>query len=60
MTEPKFTSALKEKLMASVASVYRRRPAAEANGPTSTKVQGALDKETTMPRGARPPHDDVQ
>ena len=60
MPEPKFTSGLREKLMASVASVHKRRPPGEATDPTKTKMQAALDKENTMPRDARPPRDDVQ
>jgi hypothetical protein len=60
MPEPKFTSGLREKLMASVASVYKRRPPAEATDPMKSKAQRALDQENTMPRDARPPHEDVQ
>jgi hypothetical protein len=60
MTEPKITSRLKEKLMASVASFYRRRPAAEVSDPTKRSVQRTPDRESTMPRVARPSHDDVQ
>jgi hypothetical protein len=60
MTEPKIMSGLKERLMTSVSYVYRRRPAAEATDPMKRTVQKALDKENTMPRDARPPHDDVQ
>ena len=60
MTEPKIISGLKERLMTSVASIYRRRPAAEATDPAKRAPQRALDKENTMPRDAWPPHDDVQ
>ena len=61
MTEPKITSGLKKRLMTSVASVYRRRPAAEATDrPMKKAAQRALDRENTMPRKVRPPHDDVQ
>jgi hypothetical protein len=60
MTEPKIMSGLKERLMTSVTSVYRRRPAADVTDPIKRTVQKALDKENTIPREARPPHDDVQ
>ena len=63
MTEPKIastiTSRLKERLMTSATSVYRRRSAA-SDDPVRTAVQRALDKENTMPRDARQPNDDVQ
>ena len=60
MTKPKIISGLKQRLMNSVTSVSRRQPAAEANDPAKRAVQKALDKENTIPRDARPPHDDVQ
>jgi hypothetical protein len=60
MTEPKIVLGLKERLMTSVTSVYRRRPAAAATNPVKRALQKALDKENTTPRDARPPQDDVQ
>lgn len=60
MTEPKIISGLKERLMTSVTSIYRRRPAAEVIDPVKRTVQRALDKENTVPRTVRPPSDDVQ
>ena len=60
MVEPKIRSGLKERLMTSVASVYGRRPAPQTTDPMKRKVRRALDMENTMPRDARPPHDDVQ
>ena len=60
MPEPKFTLGLREKLMSSVASVYKRRPATQATDPLKSKVQRALNQENTLPRDARPPEDDVQ
>jgi hypothetical protein len=60
MTKPKIISGLKQRLMNSAASVSRRQPAAKANDPAKRAVQKALDRENTIPRAARPPHDDVQ
>ncbi len=60
MTKPKIVSGLKQRLMNSVATVYKRQPATKANDPAKRAVQKALDRENTIPRDIRPPHDDVQ
>jgi hypothetical protein len=65
MTKPKIISGLKERLMASVTSVYRLQPVAKATNPVKRALQRAPNEENTTPRDAKPRdarklHDDVQ
>ena len=62
MTEPKITARLKDILMTSATSVYRRTFAAEsaADYLVIRAPQTALDHEDPFPSRDRPPHDDVQ
>lgn len=60
MTELKIKSGLKAALTASVASLYRRRPMADARDSIKTNMQRTADRNSTMSRVSRLPHDDVQ